>query len=52
MRSWHGSSDAHGQALQRTIPGAELLTLEQAGHELPAPLWDVAVPALIRHTVP
>lgn len=51
----HGDHDPllplpHGQALRDTIPGAELLILEGAGHDLPRPLWDVFVPALIRHT--
>jgi pimeloyl-ACP methyl ester carboxylesterase len=51
----HGERDpvfplAHGEALQRKIPGAKLLVLEAAGHELPPPLWDVFVPALIEHT--
>lgn len=37
----HGTRDpilpyAHGEALARTIPGAELLTLPDAGHEIPA----------------
>jgi pimeloyl-ACP methyl ester carboxylesterase len=51
----HGEQDpvfplGHAQALQGEIPGAELLILEQAGHELPPQVWDVFVPALIRHT--
>jgi pimeloyl-ACP methyl ester carboxylesterase len=51
----HGERDpvfplGHGHALHNEIPGAELLILEQAGHELPPPLWDVFVPALVRHT--
>lgn len=51
----HGEQDpvfplAHGQALQREIPGAELLIMEKAGHELPPPVWDAFVPALARHT--
>jgi pimeloyl-ACP methyl ester carboxylesterase len=51
----HGERDpvfslGHGQPLHNEIPGAELLILEQAGHELPPPLWDVFVPALVRHT--
>ncbi|MCW3015625.1 MAG: alpha/beta hydrolase fold protein [Solirubrobacterales bacterium] len=51
----HGEWDpvfppAHGQALQQAIPGAELLILEETGHELPPPVWDVFVPALVRHT--
>ena len=51
----HGEADpvfplGHGEALQRAIPGAELLVLEKAGHELPPPVWDEFVPALVRHT--
>ena len=52
----HGSDDplfplAHARALAAEIPGAELLVLEQAGHEyFPRATWDVIVPALLRHT--
>jgi pimeloyl-ACP methyl ester carboxylesterase len=51
----HGERDpllplAHGQALRDAIPGAELLILPGAGHDLPRPLWDMFVRALIRHT--
>jgi pimeloyl-ACP methyl ester carboxylesterase len=51
----HGDHDPafplpHGQALRDAIPGATLLVLEGAGHDLPKPLWDVFVPALLRHT--
>jgi pimeloyl-ACP methyl ester carboxylesterase len=51
----HGERDpvfplAHGQALQQEITGAELLILAQTGHELPPPVWDVFVPALLSHT--
>lgn len=51
----HGSRDPvfplpHGEALRDQIPGAELLVLEQVGHELPEPLWDVFSAALIKHT--
>jgi pimeloyl-ACP methyl ester carboxylesterase len=52
----HGTEDpqspyAHGVALADEIPGAELLTLEQTGHEyLPRPTWDTVVPAILRHT--
>ena len=52
----HGSEDpvfplGHGAALAREIPGAELIVLEGAGHELPRHSWDVAVPAILAHTV-
>jgi pimeloyl-ACP methyl ester carboxylesterase len=39
-----------GKALRNAIPGAELLDLEGAGHDLPRPVWDDFVSALIRHT--
>jgi pimeloyl-ACP methyl ester carboxylesterase len=51
----HGTDDpvfpvAHGSALAEAIPGAELLTLEQTGHELPRETWDVVIPAILDHT--
>jgi pimeloyl-ACP methyl ester carboxylesterase len=51
----HGDRDPlfplpHGEALRDAIPGAELLILRGAGHHVPKPLWDVFVPALVRHT--
>ena len=51
----HGAEDpvfplGHAIALEREIPGARLLTLERTGHELPPAVWDVAVPAILRHT--
>jgi pimeloyl-ACP methyl ester carboxylesterase len=51
----HGSEDpvlpyGHGLALAREIRGAELLTLDQTGHELPRAAWDAVVPAILRHT--
>lgn len=51
----HGDLDpllplAHGEALRDAIPGAELLVLEGGGHGVPRGLWDIFVPALIRHT--
>ncbi len=51
----HGDHDpllplAHGHALCAAIPGAELLVLEGAGHDVPKPLWDVFIPALVRHS--
>jgi pimeloyl-ACP methyl ester carboxylesterase len=51
----HGDRDPllplpHGEALRDAVPGAELLVLQGAGHDLPRPLWDVFVPALVRHT--
>jgi pimeloyl-ACP methyl ester carboxylesterase len=51
----HGADDpmfppAHGEALARVIPGAELVILEGVGHELPPAAWDEVLPALIAHT--
>jgi pimeloyl-ACP methyl ester carboxylesterase len=51
----HGDSDPvfplpHGEALRAAVPGAELLILPSAGHDLPWPLWTVFVSALVRHT--
>ena len=51
----HGDHDPafplpHGEAVRDAIPGATLLILEGAGHDLPKPLWDVFVPALLQHT--
>jgi pimeloyl-ACP methyl ester carboxylesterase len=51
----HGTEDplmpyGHGLALAREIPGARLLALDHTGHELPRPVWDVVVPAILEHT--
>jgi pimeloyl-ACP methyl ester carboxylesterase len=52
----HGTEDplfplAHGEALAREIPGAELLALEHTGHEyFPRATWEVVVPALLAHS--
>lgn len=52
----HGTEDplfpyGHGEALAAEIPGAELLPLPGVGHEMPPPqVWDIVVPALLRHT--
>ncbi|MDX3457531.1 alpha/beta hydrolase [Streptomyces sp. ME02-8801-2C] len=51
----HGDHDPvlplpHGHALRNAIPGAKLLILEGAGHDLPKPLWDVFATALLQHT--
>ncbi|WP_020667808.1 alpha/beta fold hydrolase [Amycolatopsis nigrescens] len=53
----HGDRDPllplpHGEALRDAIPGSKLLILAGAGHDLPGPLWDEFVPALVRHTAP
>jgi pimeloyl-ACP methyl ester carboxylesterase len=51
----HGTDDplfplAHGEALAREIPGAELLVIDGLGHEFPAWAWDAVLPALIALT--
>jgi pimeloyl-ACP methyl ester carboxylesterase len=51
----HGDRDPvfplpHGRALHAAIPDAELLVLPDAGHDLPRPLHDRIVAALLRHT--
>jgi len=52
----HGTEDpmfpyGDAVALAKEIPGARLLALEWVGHEVPPrDLWDVVVPAIVRHT--
>ncbi|MFE9650287.1 alpha/beta fold hydrolase [Streptomyces sp. NPDC006365] len=51
----HGDHDPllplpHGEALRDAIPGAELLVLKGAGHDLPKAVWDDFVSALVLHT--
>jgi pimeloyl-ACP methyl ester carboxylesterase len=51
----HGTEDPlfpieHGVALAREIPGADLVALEQTGHELPRRVWGIVVPAILAHT--
>ncbi len=52
----HGTEDpmysyGNAVALAKEIPGARLLDLERVGHEVPhRALWDVVVPAMLRHT--
>jgi pimeloyl-ACP methyl ester carboxylesterase len=51
----HGTEDPilpyeHGLVLQREIKGAELLTLEDTGHEIPRRTWDTMLPAILKHT--
>ena len=54
----HGTEDpafppAHGIALAREIPHAELLLLDGVGHQPPPrSTWDLVVPAVLRHTAP
>jgi pimeloyl-ACP methyl ester carboxylesterase len=54
----HGTEDplfpyGHALALANEIPGAELLALEQTGHEhFPRATWDLVVPAILRHSRP
>jgi pimeloyl-ACP methyl ester carboxylesterase len=52
----HGTEDpmypyGNAVALAKEIPGAQLLALERVGHGVPPrDLWDVVVPAILRHT--
>ncbi|WP_327003948.1 alpha/beta fold hydrolase [Dactylosporangium sp. NBC_01737] len=51
----HGERDpvfplGHGTALRDAIPGASLLVLPGAGHELPRPLWPLFTASLLEHT--
>ena len=52
----HGTEDpmypyGNAVALAKEIAGAQLLALERVGHEVPhRALWDVVVPAILRHT--
>lgn len=51
----HGTLDPiipykHGGHLAKTIPGAHLLTLEGAGHELHSSDWDAIIDAIVTHT--
>ncbi|EAP96981.1 carboxylesterase [Janibacter sp. HTCC2649] len=51
----HGDIDPvfplpHALALRDSLPSAELLVLEQTGHELPSERWDEFVAALVSHT--
>jgi pimeloyl-ACP methyl ester carboxylesterase/SAM-dependent methyltransferase len=52
----HGTEDplfplGHAEALASEIPGAQLLRLDGVGHQMPpADVWDVVIPALLRHT--
>ncbi len=51
----HGLADplitpSGGEATARAIPNAELLILDEMGHDLPRPLWDTFVATIARHT--
>jgi len=51
----HGALDpvfplGHAHSLRDEIPGAQLLTLDGTGHDLPPAAWDTVVPAILRHT--
>jgi len=53
----HGELDPvfplpHAFALRNAIPGARLVVLEGAGHELPPARWDEFTAALLEHTAP
>ena len=51
----HGTEDpllpyAHGRAIAEIIPGAELLTIEKMGHDLPRLAWSQIIKAILQHT--
>jgi pimeloyl-ACP methyl ester carboxylesterase len=51
----HGTEDPvlpypHGKALADAIPGAKLVTLEGAGHELHRNDWDLVISEILAHT--
>jgi pimeloyl-ACP methyl ester carboxylesterase len=51
----HGTEDpffpyGNALALEKEIPNAQLLTLEDTGHDLPRAVWDVVVPSILQHT--
>jgi len=51
----HGDLDSllplpHGESVRDAIPGARMVVLRGAGHDLPRPLWDEFVGEVIRHT--
>jgi pimeloyl-ACP methyl ester carboxylesterase len=51
----HGADDpvfplGHAKALEREIPGARLLVLNEVGHLVPPAVFDQVVPALLAHT--
>ncbi len=51
----HGELDPvfplpHGESIARAVPGAELVVLAGAAHDLPRQRWDDFVAALTRHT--
>ena len=51
----HGNDDPilpydHGQALHAAIPGSTMLTMDGVGHELPRPVWDEVIQAVLDHT--
>jgi pimeloyl-ACP methyl ester carboxylesterase len=51
----HGDADplvhhSGGVATAEAVPGAELLTIEGMGHDLPVEKWDEIVDAVAAHT--
>lgn len=51
----HGKQDpmvhpSGGRATARAVPGAELLEIDGMGHDLPEPLWDTIIDAIVRTT--
>ncbi|EGL15703.1 hypothetical protein HMPREF9413_5224 [Paenibacillus sp. HGF7] len=50
----HGTEDpiipyGHGKALSDSIPGAELLTLQGTGHELPRADWPAIIGGIAKY---
>ena len=51
----HGLDDAlitpsGGERTAALVPGAQLMLVEQMGHDMPEPLWPQLVDALVKHT--
>jgi pimeloyl-ACP methyl ester carboxylesterase len=51
----HGSADplvtaSGGRATARAIPGAELMTVEGMGHDMPRAIWPKLIDAIVDHT--
>ena len=51
----HGVDDplvtpSGGEATAKAIPGAELLTIEGMGHDMPIPVWPQIIDAIVENT--
>jgi pimeloyl-ACP methyl ester carboxylesterase len=51
----HGADDplvtpSGGEATAKAVPGAELLTLDGMGHDMPMPLWSRIIDAIVENT--